>query len=309
MRIIEINDSIECLWSSVVKACKADAKYTLENVIINGSFNIDEINSNFINIHKEEAEKWRRVTKPEDLIINHGEYINKGRGNYKEELGINFIIKELKNKNCGNRACYSLINMEDIVGSGDQAIPSFMILQFSFSNYDSERLLVSAYFRALEVNEFLPINLAEICLNISEIKEKFPNIKIFELNLFAFRAQYIKDFNCLRQSKLDILKSTDMVKYFMKDTSKIIEALKDKNMMIESVIITKGIKNLMEAIESVDDEDLNNKDNIKRKLAEVFEAMESIKKMRENTSIQDAIKKETDELKDNIKELIKLMEA
>lgn len=303
MHIISESESIEGLWKKSIIECK---EKVLENVILNGEFDINEINSNFIKIHQEEASMWQNKEKPDELIINHGEYIYKGNS---EKLGVEFIIQELKNKKCGNRACYSLINMHDIINSGDEAIPSFMILQFSFSKEDNNKLLVSAYFRALEVKEFLPINLSEICLNIEKIKQSFPNIKKFELSIFIFRAQYIEGFNCLRHSKLDILKAATMVKYLMKDKAQVIEALKDKHRVVESVITTKGIENLMEAIDNVDEEDLHNKRNIQDQISNILNIMNKIKTMRESTSIQTQIDIETENLQKELGTLIELMEV
>ena len=302
MQTIMGNKSLEDLWKNSISECK---QKVLENVILNGEFDIKEINSDFINLHKEDASMWQDEKKPDELIINHGEYINKGNAS---NLGIEFIIQELKKKTYGNRACYSLINMEDIINSGDEAIPSFMVLQFSFSKEDKDKLIVSAYFRALEVKEFLPINLAEICLNIERIKNNFPNIKTFELTMFIFRAQYIENFYCLRHSKLDILKPTTMVKYLIKDKKQIIEALKDKYSVVESVIITRGIKNLIEAVNDVDEEDLPNKAKVYNQSTHILSIMDEIRTMRENTSIQEQIDKKNEDLKNELHTLIEIME-
>lgn len=303
MQTIIENRSIEDLWKKSISECK---QKVLENVILNGEFNIEEIDSNFIKLKKKEASMWQNKEKPNELIINHGEYIYKGDAS---NLGIEFIIQELKKKTYGNRACYSLINMEDIINSGDEAIPSFMVLQFSFSKEDKDKLIVSAYFRALEVKEFLPINLAEICLNIEKIKQNFPNIKKFELTIFIFRAQYIEGFNCLRHSKLDILKATTMVKYLFTDKKQIVEALRDKYRVVESVIITRGIENLMEAVETVDEDVLHNKTNIQNQLSHILSIMNEIRTMRENTSIQEQIDIKTDDLQKELSILIEFMEG
>lgn len=302
MQTIIENKSLEDLWKKSISECE---QKVLENVVLNGEFDIEEINSRFIQLHKEEACMWQSKKKPDELIINHGEYINKGNAS---NLGIKFIIQELKKKTSGNRACYSLINMEDIVNSGDKAIPSFMVLQFSFATEDKDKLIVSAYFRALEVKEFLPINLAEICLNIEEIKQNFPNIKTFELTIFIFRAQYIENFYCLRHSKLDTLKASTMVKYLLKDKKQIIDALRDKYRVVESVIITRGIENLIEAVGEVDEVDLHNRAKIKNQLSRILSIMSEIRTMRENTSIQEEIDKKTEHLNNELHTLIKFME-
>lgn len=291
---------IEGLWRKTVEKCK---EKTIENMLLHGVFDITEIDTAFIQLHKDSAKKWQEKEKPKELIINHGAYINKGKSDL---CGIDFILNELKNKPCGNRACYSLINMEDIVGSGDTAIPSFMVLQFSFSQDDNNKLLVSAYFRALEVKAFLPINLSEICLNVKKVKEIFPNITKFELNMFVFRAQYIEEFNCLTHSKLDTLTAAEMVYQLMTDKKLIVDTLKDKQRKTESIITITGMKNLLESIDIV--QDLKYKDDIRLKINSILDLMESIKKMRENTSLQHQIEKETIEVKEELKKLIQIME-
>jgi thymidylate synthase len=97
------------------------------------------------------AKDYQNPVKPPSLYINHGEYITSD--------GIVHIINELKLKQTSNRALLSLINQEDIIGSGDNPIPSFMVLQFSL---EGEELYVTTYFRALEVANFLNVNLEEI---------------------------------------------------------------------------------------------------------------------------------------------------
>lgn len=299
--------SLEELCKEAINECKNSNEKVIENVILNGEFEIAEIESSFIKMHTDVAEKWQDSKRPKELLINHGEYIYKGE-QPSEKKGINFILNELKTKEHGNRACYSLVNMEDIVKSGDDALPSFMVLQFSFSRENSDTLLVSAYFRALEVKNFLPINLAEICLNIKSIKSKIIRIKRFELNIFAFRAQYIENYNCLRQSKLDILNSVEMYKSLISDKKLIIDALKDKKNMVESVIIDVGIRNLKEAIKEIDETILKNVESIKATIDDISEEIAQIEKMRTTTSIQNDMKKETNMLKDKFEDLISFLE-
>ncbi|MEC0313654.1 hypothetical protein P8797_11505 [Bacillus subtilis] len=101
------------------------------------------------------ARDYHQEEKPSRLYLSHGQY-------YKGPDGIKYIINELNNKSDGNRAVLSLINQADIVGSGDNPIPSFMVMQFSREN--QKDLYVTTYFRALEVSKFLRINLEEFRL-------------------------------------------------------------------------------------------------------------------------------------------------
>jgi hypothetical protein len=308
MKIINGN-SLEQLWNNVVEECKKSNEKVSENVILNGEFEIKEIESDFIKLHTDKAKEWQNNERPKELIINHGEYINKGN-KQSAEKGINYILDKLNNNNYSNRSCYSLINMEDIVDSRDDIIPSFMILQFSFSNENANTLLVSAYFRALEVQNFLPINLAEICINIKSIKSKFPRIKNFELNVFIFRAQYIENFYCLRHSKLDSLGLIEIYQSLIGDKEVIINALKDKKNIIESVITDTGIKNLKEAISSIKKEDeLKDMESIKVTIDDIIEIMAQIKDMRKSTSIQNNIEEDTSNLKCEFEKLIVSLES
>ena len=160
--------------TSISKVYNEVSRYTKEYKCIN-NFNmnivskyndfkeeIEEIFSDNIKI----AEKWQCKEVPEDLYYNHGEYMNKNSCD-----SIEYIIKQLKNKSTSNRAVIPLINIEDVLKSGDDFLPSLNIIQFGFKEDKKEELYITVYLRALEVNHFLKINISEIYLLCKKIKE------------------------------------------------------------------------------------------------------------------------------------------
>ena len=237
---IEAN-SLSELARKAVNKCK---EKPVTNLILYGIFPYEEVNSEFVKMNDEIAAKWQNPSKPNDLFINHGEYIHK----YGD--GKKFLVDELRRKKDSNRACLSLINMEDIINSSDDPIPSFLILQFGFPEGASNKILVTAYFRALEVSQFLQINLAEISQNIRFLKGKFPSIKYFELTLIAFRAHFISQFHCLKKTSIDIADPIDIaIAVDHKELPQLREWLDSKIVVSESVICTDGLEVLYIALE------------------------------------------------------------
>jgi hypothetical protein len=94
--------------------------------------------------------------------------------------------------------------MKDLIDSGDDPRPSFMIFQAGFESGNKSLLYVTTYYRALEVSRFLPINLAEISIILKRIQEHIPEIRQFHLLIHAFRAYQDPNFNCLVRSDLDV---------------------------------------------------------------------------------------------------------
>lgn len=141
-----------------------------------------------------EAAQWREATPADDMYFTHAEYYDDG---------IQHIIDELKEKPTSNRALYSLLSQTDISKSGDDPIPSFLTFQCAIEN---EVLYCTATFRALEVRNFLRINLEEIRQNLVEICTKFPAIGKVHLHIFAFHA-YVSSVPtaALRRPKIDVM--------------------------------------------------------------------------------------------------------
>lgn len=220
-------------------------KCTIHNLVLHGEISIEEIDCEFVKANTALAKKWQATTPSRDLYMTHGQYINLG-----SKPGLEFIIDELKSKPDSNRACLSLINMLDIIDSGDDPIPSFMVLQFSFLDGGLKRLQVTAYFRALEVLNFLPINIAEICDIIRGIRSNFPNLEKVVMTIFAFRAYCRSGFSCLTKASIDIATPMEIaIAVEKQDLSKIIEWIDSKLYTTDSVISTSGLDNLSKGLE------------------------------------------------------------
>ena len=217
------------------------------NLILQGVFPIEEINSSFIKAHQAKAEEWQAKQCPESLIINHGEFLHK----YGDS--IEFLIKELKNKPDSNRAIVSLINCKDILYSGDKPIPSFIVLQFSF--IEETCIACTAYFRALEVSKFLPVNLAEICIILSKIKNRFPKIANFNITIHSFSAYSNPEFYCLEVAEMDLIanKGAIAIAVIKNDYNKLLFFLNSK-IRDESYVIIDGMIELHNALKSVPDQ-------------------------------------------------------
>lgn len=293
-------DDLASLVTNAVEKCE---KKPIENLLIHGIFDIKEIDSGLIDTFNEDAELWQQDTIPNELIINHGSFIVNQYGDGRLHVG-----QELKRKNDSNRACISLIDMKEIINSGDKAIPSFMILQFGFSPENPKRILTSAYFRALEVSCFLPINLAEICMNIRYLKNNFfRKINQFELNIFTFRAQVIPSFHCLRKSHIDILNPMDIFKIvYDQDIRELIKLLENKMKYAESIINIEGLMNLSMAIEKSDNSEYK---AFLPKIHEIINDMKMLKEERKERSTFVDLKPFQDRIHVGMKELIVLIEG
>lgn len=286
--------SLEELTKKTQSFCKN--KY-IENLHLTGLFKIDQVNSNFIKLHIVKASEWQAKERPINLHINHGEFI------HQKIDGKDFIIRELKHKKYSNRACISLIDMNSIVESKDNPIPSFLIAQFGFSKKTEHTLLVTLYYRALEVGHFLPINLAECCIYVSEIKKHFPDVENFLLNIHAFRAQLIPGFHCLEKAEIDYLSPIKITRIvYDLDINRIKTLLYDKLNKVESVIDTIGLEYLYEALE-VSEKDLGFK-KIKEILRQIIEKMIEIKEIRENTSYYEDVELPMNRIKELLRNII-----
>ena len=213
--------------------CKINGKYEL-NFSLKVMFPIEMIRKPQLLDVIELAKNFQAVEKPETLYINHGKFIG--------EHGIDHIINELSNKNNGNRALMSLINQKNILDTGDRAIPSFMILQFSL---EDGNLYVTTYFRALEVSKFLRINIEEIRMIIEQIQENIKTFNTIKLNIFAFRAYINENINTLIRPRIEMMESAEILAYMQSNPSLIIELLNEKisfSTVIENNSLGKIIK-------------------------------------------------------------------
>jgi hypothetical protein len=180
----------------------------------------------------ETAQMWRAPERPGELYINHGEFIGDG---------LEHIKAELKRKPSSNRALYSLINQKDVSGSSDRPIPSFMVFQCAVVE---SVLYCTAYFRALEVSTFLPINLEEVRLNLCELLDELDVGKV-RLCVFAFNAYASPDRIPLRRCKLDLLSALRLQDLYNKNRESI-AALFDEKAREHTVVDLSGLKAVQE---------------------------------------------------------------
>lgn len=172
----EIN-SLEEVWGAASASCREGPKF---NLLLCYQFPISLVDSDFVRLYEEKAQEWQRDPAPGNLFFSHGEY-------FRGEKGIQHVLEELRSKGASRRALVSLLDMDEIIGRGDEPIPSFMVLQFAF---EGESLYVTAYFRALEVEQFLRVNIAEICLWVRRIRDELAGVRlaVVRLVILAFRA-------------------------------------------------------------------------------------------------------------------------
>ncbi|MBF0416334.1 MAG: hypothetical protein HQL79_11270 [Magnetococcales bacterium] len=288
------------LQELAINAKECCANGPISNLILQGDYSISEIDSDFVKSFSEIAGKWQCRTLPSDLYFNHGQYIDRGG-----EPGRAFLVKELKRKPDSNRACFSLISMNDIVQSEDKPIPSFLVLQFSIVSHTI--IEVTAYFRVIEVSEFLPINLAEISDILRHLAEKFPKIESFSLTIFAFRAYLKIGFSCLTKSILDMTSPVDIaIAVENKDVKKIIQMLEGKLNTVDSIICIKGLETLLEAIEK---STKKYGDDLKKHLRLAISSSRELIEMRKSSSYSERILEKQSRINKSLEQAIALLQS
>ena len=183
----------------------------------------------------EDAKMWAEKECPPELYINHGSYIKDG---------MEHIIKELNDKSSSNRALFSLISQENISGSGDKPIPSFMIFQTCI---DENTLYCTAYFRALEISTFFRINIEEIRLKIEEIYQNIRTIKKVNIVIFAFRAYHKSAINPLKKAKIDLMTGIKIFTILNNNPYEFNELFEEKA-KDSTVISLESLSHLLEAL-------------------------------------------------------------
>ncbi|MBO5328837.1 MAG: hypothetical protein J6B04_06660 [Clostridia bacterium] len=216
------------------RACSV-ARKSCNNLIIV----LDALKEEFIqNYPFEEALKKAKVimgNKPDnpdeereiEFSLYHGDYI-KYQHEGKTYDGYSYALEELKGKHTSRRSLISLISTQHIYKSGNTQIPSYMLSQFQIRN---DVLVISEYFRAIEVKGFLPTNMAETYVMVNRILEQIPDINRIVVAYHCFDA-YVSD---VPKSSLYIPKMDRngaqydiTIAIAQSDYDKIIELLTDK---------------------------------------------------------------------------------
>lgn len=272
MHIVQ-SKSLGDMATQAADACKNGR---VDDLILNGQFAFAEVDSAFVTTFNSLAAAWQEKSKPNNLHINHGEYINRAGD------GLSFLVQELRRKPDGNRSVLSLIDMDDIISSGDKPIPSFMVLQVAFTDQGFEHLQISCYFRALEVVRFLPINIAEVCYVLRQLKQDFAQIMRFELTIHAFRAYANPQFHCLEKPAIDIVSGPEITKAAMENNLDQIRSWLDSKIAYdESAVLVDGLSTLVMSIQLVRDKYPR---EFIEKLTEALSQLVELKKRRESSS-------------------------
>ncbi|MEI7869349.1 MAG: hypothetical protein WCI11_15785 [Candidatus Methylumidiphilus sp.] len=225
-------DNLEELAEYAGKEIQERKRYL--NLFLTAELSASSIRKQSLADVTDKAESWRAPTVPDNLIINHGVY---------SLGGIEHIVDELKEKPSSNRALYSLISQKDIVGSGDNPIPSFMIFQCAI---DSDFFYCTVYFRALEIANFFRINLEEIRLNICDILNKLPSSpSVVRLAVLAFSAYKKPDQIPLEKCELDLMSAIKIMDLYDDNPSQIPELL-DRKAKETTVVELSGLKSIKE---------------------------------------------------------------
>lgn len=277
----------------------SDSPYFI-NFNLKVSFGIELTKDTQLPNVSEDANDWQSIKKPENLHFSHGEFIG--------EEGYNHLVTELKNKRDSNRAILSLISQEHIINSGDKPIPSFMIFQCGL---EGDELYVTTYFRALEINKFLPINLEEFRLIIAHINREIVDIKKINLNIIAFRAYNNSEQSTLKRFKIDIMKQHKLLLYMQSDPNRILSMLKEK--MEESTVgENSGFINLLDIIE---DEEMNRsivdcfkQPLIRSSLLNCISKSNQLSEQRSRTSHNQSIRELNSQIKESLQIIIQELE-
>lgn len=187
--------------SEVQRAC--DGQEVL-NLTVTFPMQLPASRSLILQPFREEAVRWQSPTRHNSLVFNHGEYMH-AHGHPTA-----FIAEELTRKSTSNRACLSLVSSESIFSSEDGILPSFLLLQAGFSAAANDVLYLTAYYRALEVSSFLPVNITELALISEELADRLPSFDRVIVTMHAFRAHSKPGFTAHRRSDLDMTTPTQL---------------------------------------------------------------------------------------------------
>ena len=248
---LETGKKLADLWQKANDTCPEHGARTT-NLILSGVFNITETDDTWINASKDKAKKWMAYPAPPNLEFSHGQYIHPFKTK-DGKSGVDFLVKELKEKSDTNRACWSLLTMKELLDhEQDRSIPSFMVLQAGISD-DHKTLILTAYYRALEVHNFLKINLAELCLIAEEINQRLGScFDQLLLTIHAFSAYNDPEYSCLEKAEIDYINPKTVMLAVNKpkeNLEKIIGWLTEKMRLKESRINPAGLKEIFEAME------------------------------------------------------------
>lgn len=250
------------------------------------------------------AQQWLKDEVPKTMYYNHTLHMNKG-----EIDGLDYIIEELNRKATSSRAIIPLVNINEVINSEDNFLPSLDIFQFGFNTDEKNELFFTLYLRALEVNNFFKINICEVYLITKSLIEKFRSIKDINLTIFAFRAQYKEKFGCFQKAEIDSLDESDiMIMVMEQNISSLEQLLINKFSLFETVIIIDGVEKLLRCINKYNDRYDKNfyRSDLIEKIKLILDLFYKLKKLRRSTSIYQDIEIVEQKLKDEFPKLLEI---
>lgn len=250
------------------KAVEACNHGPVLNLVLHASVSRDELDSPFLDGFKSKALKWQDPVRPTDLVFNHGEYM----------MGaLDYVVDELRRKPDSNRACAVLLRTSDLIGRGDEPVPSFLVVQFAVDQA-AGLLSTTCYYRALEVVEFLPVNLAEAALMSKSVLSGYPGVADVDLTLFAFRAHRTPGFNLFERASLDLAAHYDVYSAVVSGNTDQLATWISSKLVVESQIETEGLQQLLVAVERQPAGVYSAE--VVENLAEAIDAMEQLREFR-----------------------------
>lgn len=206
--------------TSAQEACEAGP---VMNMILQFPVDLPGSSTGVLHAYREEAMRWQDPITPDNQYFNHGSYM------YAHANPIDYLAAELKRKASSNRACLSLVDTEAITRSGDGKLPSFMLLQMGFADGSRNEVHITAYFRALEVSAFLPVNITELVLIAEAVASKIPSISRALVTIHAFRAHFIADFHKHERFRIDTIDPSEIQKLVQaRNKVELVSMIKDK---------------------------------------------------------------------------------
>lgn len=192
------------------------------------------------------AEMWERVSVPDELYFNHGQFFS-----VNGVHGIEDIADQLKNKPTSSRAILTTCDMKTIKLSledrKNELLPSLMSIQFSKDN-TGNKLYVHMQLRALEASRFLKINICEIEYLLSRLAEKGIQFREVDITVSAFRVRKRERFNCFIKADIDGKMMAVNRAVFLGEIEKLCEMLQEKKDSTETITHSEGIENMYNAM-------------------------------------------------------------
>ena len=228
---------------------------------------------------KDDAFAWQSPEPSEYLAFTHGQQMNIEGLSWQD-----FIVQSLRQKPTSKRAIIPLIDKEKAFhATDDQYLVSLDIVQVGFSSDACNNLYITVYMRALEIRHFLPINLYEIYLIAKTIKDYFPSIEDLNICLFAYRAEAKEKYGCFKRSEIDVIRESKLSKLLTdKNYPAVVELLKQKRAMGETVIDTSWLNKLKNAI--IDCYQADNKPALMTQIDSITNKLNALKEHRARCS-------------------------